>query len=150
MLDDPLLLSIFRQGRFVSFDEKKSVLTLAFPKNVSFFNELLENTAQVWQKELCVLFGDQAQLVPLFNDEPTSPVAMPSGQVTSNQHEKNPPQFKAEKKSFPQKTRTFSPSPKRSFEVTINVSDKATWGKANLLLQAFPGTMTEIKGDDYA
>jgi DNA polymerase III subunit gamma/tau len=147
-LDDPLLLSIFRQGRFVAFDDQKKVLVLAFPNNVAFFNELLEDTAPAWQKELHEVFGIHAKLTAQFNDKPKSGSSLSVREVPSSRQEKSV-QAQSTSKNVAQRSGSV-PVPRKSLEVRVNVSEISTWEKAQLLLQTFPGTMTEVKGDDYA
>lgn len=131
-LDDPLLLSILKQGRVTSFDESHKTVTLSFAKNFTFFKELIEKAEPVWQPKFQALYGHDARLVAQFNEE-SKISSVPPISASPIGGDK-----------------VFLNRDKNIVTKSLDVSDKETWKKANLLLQAFPGTITEVKGDDNA
>ncbi len=152
-LDDPLLLSIFKQGRFITCDEKTMAVTLAFPQNFTFFNEMIENTRNAWQAAFQELFGQQTKLIVQFDDAPKETVSMQTN-VSAVTALPSPNSVPKPARPTYQK---FNPVPakrpvnrfKQVAEVKVNVSDKEKWVKAQLLLTTFSGTVVEARKDDY-
>lgn len=113
---DPMLISVLRQGEFVSFTDL--VLRVRFPKKFVFYQELLVNNRTVWQPIVEQVFGANTLLVPDFSGE----------QVT-------------ETRPTPQ-TRE-SESPTRNNPVSnIDLSDSTRWPLTKTLLDVFPGKIT--------
>ncbi len=151
-LDDPLLFSIFKQGRFVACDEKTMAVTLAFPQNFTFFNEMIENTRDAWQTAFQELFGQQTKLITQFDDAPKETVSM---QANASMTDSSLPNAvpKPAKPTYQKFNPVSAKRPVNRFrqavEVKVDVSDKEKWDKAQLLLATFSGTIVEAREDDY-
>lgn len=162
-LDDPLVVSIFKQGTFKEATTES--ITVSFPENVSFYADLLENSRNGWQRLLKEIFGDTVTLNALFDGQARplavrhqpanrparqAPVKTVEKQVTTsapkNNIEKKPAggYRQGYQKSFEKK------QIKKVQETPIDVSDEATWKKAHIILKVFPGTVVEIPKDEHA
>ncbi len=65
-LNDPLVVSIFKQGTLSMHDEQAKTLEIIFSQDLLFFQEWLENTQKVWQPTITRFFGEGTLLVPHF------------------------------------------------------------------------------------
>jgi len=151
VLDDPLVLSVFKQGVFIAHQAEE--VTVSFPENLSFFNELIENTANTWKPLLAEIFGPQVKMVVSFNGQAKAmnveqPKVEQTKQVAPSTRPM-PEQRQSYKQSFAQK-RSFTKPKKKSIERAIDVSDEVKWKKTNIILKVFPGTVTEIPKDGHA
>lgn len=153
-IDDPLITSIFRRATFVQY--QKNSVTIRYSQNLHFFKDMLESTQQIWLSELHKVFGASSQLVTLFDGRATDEALEKSvekkkdmPEVRTTYEEKKVSSLSKNesfKKSY-QKYRTKEKSPKS--EKKIDVSDTTTWQKTHLILNVFPGTVTEIIEDAH-
>jgi len=65
-LDEPLLVSIFKQGKACAYDKTLARLDVAFSKSHLFFGELLSETRPLWDPLLKKAYGAEVVLNPLF------------------------------------------------------------------------------------
>lgn len=152
-IQDPLLLSVFRQGTLLSIDHEKNNLAVQFPKELSFFQSLITDSEQIYKKLLKELFAKDFSLRTEFSGE-SKPVAVQPVTlkipVTIPQEQPKvvpaPKKHFAEKQSFgsryPMKKKSEPQLPR---EPIVDVSDVQRWQMTNLLLKYFPGTVTEIQ-----
>jgi len=155
--DDPLLLSIFKQGTFQSFDPVTHTVTLLYQKDRSFFADVLTEHKKDWLPTLQVVFGSRATLHTVFTTEITKEPIITVTQTRPEQSPLNskgetPVQHRATQKEMLYKQTTPTTSTKRGTFINrtskIDISDRNKWHYANLLQSVFPGTITEIeKGD---
>lgn len=149
ILHDPLLSSIFKQGTLVSYDAQTKIMTVDFPKQLTFFSDIIESTSNQWKPLFEQIVGQAIQLVPQFNlvkaaqvptvitpkitkpATPTAPVAKPV--------EKPKTQYQ------PYGQRTTRPAALILNEPKIDVSNSAQWPQVNVVLLHFPGTVTQIR-----
>lgn len=151
-LDDPLINSVFQQGRFVKCDASSNELEIAFAKEFSFFNEWLENSTALWKPIIAEQFGMQVQFKPLFIDDQKQIVqtnTAPASTTPVIQQSKNEPHATSAVKrtTMPQKY-PVSPTKKIIKQSAIDVSDKQKWPTANMLLSYFPGTIVQVQEFD--
>jgi DNA polymerase-3 subunit gamma/tau len=157
-LDDPLVNSLFKHGRFVQFDEQTKLLEVAFGKDFIFFQDWLNSTQKLWQPLVEEQFGAGVQFTPHFIDEPQSntpvPVAapkvaavaqVPTPKITSAQSsnamvKKTPATGEFKNYSYEKKQSKPVAALKR-----FDVSDKEKWKKAHIVLQLFPGIISEVQ-----
>ncbi len=156
-LDDPLVNSLFKQGRFIRFDEQTKIVEVAFGKDFIFFQDWFATTQKLWQPLLDEHFNVAVQFTPQFIDEPSSsvvsPVAAPKPvAVTPPIHvQKSNPQPQPALKKTPAapEFKNYSYEKKQSKPVApikrFDVSDKDKWKKAHLVLQIFPGIISEVQ-----
>lgn len=146
-LKDPLLNSIFKQGVFLHYDEGSSSLDVSFLKEFVFFKEWLENTETVWLPLLKKIFSETVLFNPLFTRA-----------EKSNHDEKREGSVKSKNKAVEKKDNiikkgVFQPVKKtRNMSYrhsNIDVSDSDTWKKTHMVLQYFPGTVSEIAGKQH-
>lgn len=169
--NDPLLLSIFKQAVFQSFDQNTQIITLLFQKDRNFFADLLTENRQDWLPIIRPIFGDSAVIVPIFSAE--SPVqqslnSKKAGQEQSVFFEGASTQSKPpmsvqetrlavevqEKRAFYKSVSATANSyfnrglVSNKFGKVVDVSDRTKWSYAHLLQSVFPGIITEFeKGD---
>lgn len=133
---EPLLVSIFKQGSAVSY--RDGLLTVSFPRELSFFTDVLASTKLVWMPLLTQVYGSVVELVPQFDG--THAAGLPSsapqrvGEQSSAVIHPEPVQQHVALK------RTNGEPVAR--EVAIKNTDE--WPVAARLLEAFPGTLTKI------
>lgn len=150
LLEDPLLTSIFKQGKLQPIGESKAI-DVVFAKELSFFKDLLHESQAVWMPLLIKVFNnEQAQLNPLFTaqkevkvvkTEEKNRVALPQKINDMAQVSALPVQTK---KNWYKKTVSPSYALQGS---ALDVSNGEHWKKTHILLRYFPGTVTEIKGN---
>jgi len=134
-LNDPLLSSIFKNGRFVQFKQKTGVLEITFSKEFVFFKESLDVAVATWLPVLQQIFSDNVVFTPHFTNE-HKPIAKTTSSISSL--------------ASPQASRRPYHTAKKinlgAQDKQIDMSDTIKWKKANMLLQSFPGRLSEIKG----
>lgn len=137
---DPLLSSIFKQGRYAGFDEGTSTLTLLFAKEFAFFNEMLESSAAVWKPLLASLIGKTINVNAVFQEGEQRP-AVDKVPLAAQPHKQESAPAKPEYRKIIEKKVTPDQS--------IDTADKEQWKKATLLKTMFSGTIQELpKGSD--
>jgi len=154
--NDPLVTSIFTQGSCGLFDATTKKLTVIFAKEFSFFSEWIENTRSVWQPVLDEFFNTGVQLQSQFSAVSQTKAAAAIAKAL--QVKVQPQAATFEKRTVPQATPNQKPTYFKSNyqrtsrstipvlkESMIDVSDVQAWPKASLLLQQFPGTITQIQ-----
>jgi len=156
-LNDPLIISIFKQARIIYNAELSDQLDIEFTKDLEFFKNWLEDTKQAWLPLLQKVYSKEVILNPLFTGmkkESTKirhiPVPQQKIQQPVIQSAKKAPIER--KKTNMYKANTWKKRVRRvpqRVETVVDVSDEAVWKKANLLLQNFPGTVTETYEHAY-
>lgn len=126
-LNDALIISVFKQARFVSFNSENSTVEIAFAKNLTFFKESLEESVNLWKGILDNAFGINVKCLFNFNDIP----------VTNNKVA--PDIIKTEKANNSQEKSSHANN------AEIDLSDSTKWSKTNSLLKIFPGKVMPIK-----
>lgn len=152
ILHDPLLSSIFKQGSLISYDAQKKVMAVDFPKQLTFFSDIIESTSNQWKPLFEQILGHPVQLTPQFtlikeSAEPTvvvtpkvvAPVVTPV--VTAKPVEKPKNQYY---QPYAQRNNVRSSTVILN-EPKIDVSQSAQWPQVNMVLQHFPGTVTQIR-----
>jgi len=161
--DDPLVYSIFKQARLDSFDQ--GGVHLAFSKEVTFFQELIEQTRLVWQPLLEKVFGT-ISLKTLFSDEKPSIPVLQNARVTNTSAHSNSPEFARQRPegqrpggqrpegqrqggSTPNAVRGRSWTAKSARviaekKIRVDVRDRSVWPKVHDVLQHFPGIVYEV------
>ncbi len=154
-LNNPLLLSVFRQGTISTYDGVAKRLDIEFSKEHAFFKDWLDDSMPHWSPLLKQSFSDDIVLNPLFIGTQATkgqPVHNASAQQKVLSH-KETIQNRPEAMDT-RSTKTYAYSTQRSLtsthtrmgkETVIDISDGAMWPKANLLAHYFPGTITEVK-----
>jgi DNA polymerase III subunit gamma/tau len=152
-LFDPLLSSVFKQGRYGGFDTVTNTLTVIFAKEFTFFNEMLENSSNVWKPLLASLIGRQINVNAVFQEgEHKGASAEKSQPVVYNKELNNQKQSTQvhQPKQLYEKNIEKKPMPQRVLQeaskaTTIDTSDKEQWKKATLLKSLFSGTIQELQ-----
>jgi len=151
LLHDPLLTSIFKQGVVDSYDPQSEIIRIAFPKQLTFFSDLIQSTKPQWQPLLEQIRGKRVEIEPLFTRE-----ALPGEKQTPVMH-KSPPLTTVQKTAIasePRKVFTKSTSYRPQAqsmpinnEQRLDVADAQAWPQAALLLKYFPGTITQLRDE---
>ncbi|HEX2978158.1 MAG TPA: DNA polymerase III subunit gamma/tau [Candidatus Babeliales bacterium] len=153
-LDDPLLISLFKQARFISFEQESGKLEVAFGKDFIFFQERIENTKAVWKPIIELSFGAQVQFHPSFIDHSVEiaapkPVApkqpMPTAQQSARPQAA--PQSAAPQNQWQQRRNSYEKKTVKPTERVkpFDVSDREQWKKAHRILETFPGIISEVQ-----
>lgn len=147
-LNDPLVISIFKQGVDEKYDAATGSLEIAFPQDLIFFKEWLENTKKLWQPLLNQFFGENAHLTAHFTQVSTKerpikvshakvpPMAVPVTAMPTQ------PVQQVSKPVAPSISQQKNVSEKRAPAAKPLIPDKENWSKSHLLSQLFPGTLT--------
>lgn len=147
-LDDPLIMSIFKQATFVAYDTTSNQVQVTFGKGCTFFQDLLDNSKTAWFKVLEQHFAPQVTFVPAFTDEqqPTARVQkvepMPVKDIVpekTQQRVATPAQQTA--------PRPYSPYHKKKAvnELPLDIQDTQKWQKTHMVLSYFPGTVSKVQ-----
>ncbi len=140
-LNDPLLASIFKQGRFVSFDEASGNLELHFAKDFSFFKERLDSTITLWKPLLQKIFGQRVQCNAHFIEEQKN-----IGSDAPDKKMETP--MPVGQKNSTAKTVVDNFIAKKDHRKESGVNN-STSEKAAMLLKIFPGSITEIPKEHH-
>lgn len=154
-LDDPLVASVFKQGRFVDFDVQTRNIKLEFSKDFAMFEDMLLQAKKQWQPLLQEIFKGPANLVISYQESKANGIKKENVPV---KEVKQPIVEKVEKpivtKAVYKKEFVQGPLKKnftknnKSFEKVIEVQDKDMWKKTNLVLEFFPGTVLELQREE--
>lgn len=143
LLGEPLLLSIFKQAKMKPENETKGLFQILLPKELSFFQDVLTETHAVWHPLLCSALGKKVTIEFIFEESSNAParqkVVHPAVVIEKKKA------FEAKPAWTPNKNFVKPTYPVKKKEPSIDVSDIAKWPLANLLLQQFPGTITDIR-----
>lgn len=157
-LGDPLVLSIFKQGRFVGFDAVSARVTLAFSKEFLFFQDWLADTKSLWQKPMQEVFTENVTCVPQFLDNeklpesavqavvvPRPKVIMPERSSSSHGQSQHQDGNRQAPRAFNSFARQKTMPARGPLEERVDVSDTQRWATATMLLNYFPGTITKVQ-----
>jgi len=155
-LNDPLLSSIFKNGKFVSFNKETGDLAIEYLRQFSFFKDSFEETKSSWLPLMQQNFSQNVQFKPLFEGEGPVKVSAKSRvsaqkieATTSNKSNNSTSSYQKAPQNLYRASRNNVKSNKASvFEQKgklVDVSDVATWKKANALLKYFSGSVREIQ-----
>ncbi len=148
-LNDPLMSSIFKQGRVVQFDATSGKLTVAFAKKLSFFSDWLLETHAVWQPLLTARFGQNTTLDSHFTDQDSDANTTIASSVPAAQKVLPEPVAARPVNNYKNKPSLYTPRASHHItqpkEQRFDVSDVSRWPMANVLLRYFPGTITQVQ-----
>lgn len=150
ILHDPLLSSIFRQGTLVSYDAQKRLLTVDFPKQLTFFSDIIESTQMQWMPLFEKVLGQTVQLLPQFNQVKVAAEAIAVSTPKINAPVITPVPAKKPIEKPKNQYQPYGQRAARSTTVILNepkidVSNRAQWPQVNMILQHFPGSVTLIR-----
>jgi len=163
LLDDPLISSLFKQARFINYDQRDKKITIEFAKDLILFKDWLDSSRAVWQPVVNKAFGCDILLEPQFTginkvdkqskqigghahqQEQQRPCAVIKPQTVQYNKEKTP-QSPGQEQFFGGQNykKKVMISPQKN-EVRLDVSDEGQWQVASMLLRHFPGVITEIR-----
>lgn len=153
ILHDPLLSSIFKQATLTGFDKQARVLTAEFPKELTFFADLIESSKTQWQPLFEQVVGSSVEIKPVFVKESApkkievttiiKPVQAAQAHVA--QQPKQSVAGEGYKKSYNGSRFNRSAMPGKINEPRVDISESSLWPQAQMLLQYFPGTITQIR-----
>jgi DNA polymerase-3 subunit gamma/tau len=120
-LNDPLLASILKQGRFMQADATGAIWQIGLSKEMVFFQDTLTKTADLWQAALLKICEKAITLEFCFVDQKSSvPASTPKNVKQPEQQQ---------------------PVGKKN----LDLHDAAKWDTTHTLLRMFPGTVSELK-----
>jgi DNA polymerase-3 subunit gamma/tau len=144
MTQDPLVISVFKQGTSVLSQLAHNKLIIKFGSNLTFFKEWLERTKGIWQPLLAKHFGENIHLETEFTNPPVA--AQVPRQAQKPQNEQHVKSAAVGQIKSTQQPKFVSATVSKEKERAININDSAQWPKAQTLLKIFPGTVTYIEG----
>ena len=157
-LSDPMLQSIFKQGKFSSYDQETNEITVVFEREAGFFTDWLKDTKSTWIILLETAFGKGANLKPLFGQvqhevKSSTSIARPMVRsVTQSEYKvekQSEVQSGVKKDTFTKSGGSGRPAPQEMHkEIAIDVSDENKWQKANFLKEMFGGSVVAIQEDE--
>ncbi len=143
-LNDPLVASIFKQGKLLSYDKESGNLQVSFPGELNFFSEQLDSSKKIWQPFLATIFDDNIKFSPVFDkqQEKKSPAntinnsGAAGATISANNltGTENKPVISA----------NSGATQKKQLSNLIDVIDKQKWQKTHNILSVFPGKITQI------
>jgi len=160
-LNDPLLYSIFKQAKFISYELDKRQIFVELSKDFILFQEWLEGSRATWQLLLRKVFAVEVilniqftgtQKVEVSNkkqkNDSNSPAELVSASIVQQSKEKQVPS-KTPDYSYANR---YNAKPANNFgtalyksESRVDVSDANVWQNASVLLRHFPGVITEMR-----
>lgn len=148
ILHDPLLSSIFKQGTMTGFDKQAQIITAEFPKELTFFADLIESSKHQWQPLFEQVVGSLIEIKPLFVKESvskkTETAVIQPVKVSEIVAQSKPAENY--KKTYTGPSRFNRTIPNKTInESRLDVSDGLLWPQAQLLLKHFPGTITQVR-----
>jgi DNA polymerase-3 subunit gamma/tau len=152
-ITNPLLLSVLQRGVLVDAIAESHEVIVNFPKDMQFFSEVVQHHTAEINAFLHTKYGRPMQFKALFVESKVSidapvvsSVRVRSGQPAALSQESR---VRVEPSNYPQK-KAFYQAPKKEVvssydETSIDVSDKNSWKKTHMILEFFPGHITEIR-----
>jgi DNA polymerase III subunit gamma/tau len=128
-LRDPLVTSLFKQGKLIAWDEQGKI-EVVFPAKFAFFNDMLASTEFVWKKSMQKIAGCPVTFISSFSE-----------MVEEKKIDQNQPLRALPYREKPSVTLS-SPLKKQGVKV-LDVQDKEHYPQAHALLKLFPGTVYE-------
>lgn len=142
VLKDPLLESIFKQGTLLSYNSTQRTLAVDFPKELTFFSDIIQTTQEQWQPLFEHILKVKVSIVATFTKTvPQKATPVNHKEVKTQEVSIRPAAVTSSaKKVYPKTSLRFSLQEKK-----VDVSNTTQWPLANLLLQHFPGTITQVR-----
>jgi DNA polymerase-3 subunit gamma/tau len=154
--DDPLVLSVFKQGSFIVHEDGH--VHVVFAEHLSFFKELIDQTRGTWQPLLSARFGINSTLKPEFKGasvrqhnskqaaQPVTPLSESAAHISASRFEKQT----SSRSDVQQPRMSVQPVRQRiesqhSVGPRIDLKDPERFKKVKALLTVFPGSVTEEK-----
>ena len=148
-VNDLLLISIFKQARFIAHDAEKNTVEIAFGKDLVFFKEWIDDTQAVWQPLFHAHFPVNTQLESLFTDVSgyVQAAAVPVPVKKNEPVVRKEPSPSGSPAQYEKRTYGARPSHNPVFRKThvIDISDKEQWKNTHTVLHYFPGVIIEAK-----
>ena len=166
LLNDPLITSVFKQGRFIGYDTTIHHVSIELSKDFVLFKELLDKNECLWQSILKNIFSQEAILKTHFtgahkseqivrhkaNDPAYAHASSPIQDKQYMQQQKSPATSLRSQEQFHHGGNRYNSAKPIHHSVAlnkndfrINVSDEAVWKKTSMLMRHFPGVVTEIR-----
>ena len=139
-LNDPLVVSIFKQGVFSVHDEQTQRVEIIFSQSLLFFKEWLDTTQKIWLPVIKRFFGENTVVIPHFTGAPTERTKIQAAPVQAVQATRDVQPAPIEKTKAPSKPKAAQN--KEVPERVVTITDPEKWQKAQTLLRVFPGTLT--------
>jgi hypothetical protein len=167
-LDEPLLVSIFQQVQFARFEPELNLVSIDLDQNLSFFQDIIQDQRLVWLPKLQAVFGEHMSLeinlvhqaalpeliAPVVNSSTMDPgVAnldhIASENITFGSAIENLNNNKLIKVTASSVASVHSnlnnPGAVSKYgNKTLDFANQARWPKVKLVLDFFPGTLSEI------
>lgn len=147
-INDPLVGSLFKQARFVTYASDTHKVSVELSKDFILFKERLDSSQVLWQPLLREFFSPQALLdiqftgaqrvVEVGSKKQKSDEIIKEKKPVSSQPQE---QFRGGNRYNTQKVTAVSPYKN---ELRIDVSDESRWKTASMLVRHFPGIITEM------
>ena len=140
-LNDPLLASIFKQGKFIKIDLPNMKLQVQFSQGLKFFEEKLNSMTKVWQPIIERVFGQKLDLEAIYIETPIANIQ--AEPLTEKPVQVNTSKIIAEKKI---EKVILKPVILKQID-KLDIQDKEKWKLTNMILDVFPGTVNQIENN---
>lgn len=171
-LDEPLLVSIFQQVQFAKFKLELNLVSIDLDQNLSFFKDIIQDQRLVWLPKLQAVFGEHMSLeinlvhqaalpeliVPVVNSSAVGAGVADLGNIVfdniasgavenlnSNLSNNNKLiKIAAGSVASVSSNLNNSGAVSKYTNKTLDFANQARWPKVKLVLDFFPGTLSEI------
>jgi DNA polymerase III subunit gamma/tau len=150
-IQDPFLLSIFTQAKFIKQDSEKKVVVISLSNNSTFFTDKIKDSENLWMAAFKQAFdGYTGFNFQVSKNPPPSPTKPSSIHTTTPDRQINRPTTPpppprggyaptVRKQGFSSRGKNFE-----NVEY-VNISNIEQWPKANLITKYFPGKIRKGK-----
>lgn len=153
---DPLLQSIFKQAQFKEYDAVSAQVIVIFAREATFFASWIQDTKAMWESVLREHFGAEATLKLSFEGSKIETLPVKKQDMVG---QKEALSTGPEKAPVVQKTAGFGTYKNTQSrvekqgssikkELLVDISDTQKWQKAQMLKEAFGGSIVEVPGDE--
>jgi len=147
-INDPLLISIFKQAQLLENEHTIETLKVAFSKELKFFSDWLDDTEHLWRPLLEKHFGVNIKLDALFVLEKKVADAKKMNTISLATPVKQPPvevKEPVQKKWQPNIRKKQHYQPKQSLGRKVSGDDLSKLVYASMMLRHFPGDVYELQ-----
>lgn len=150
-LDDPLVMSVFKQARFIRFEESSSRVYVGFAPHMTFFKDLLGNVKESWHAVFKTVFGSSAILEASFDEQNSirEQVVASEVPVLKKLQQQRAPVLEVPKKpnAYQQQKSSARIKEDQRKGAVLSKVNKESWPKAHQVLTYFPGVLTQLAED---
>ncbi len=152
-MDEPLLVSILQQVQFARFKPELNQVWIDLDQSLSFFKDIIQDQRLVWLPKLQAVFGEHMSLeinlvrqvvipelvAPVVNSGAMGSKIIDLAQINSENIVSG-----AIKNLNSNNLSNINIAVSKHNNKTLDFTNQARWPKVKLILDFFPGTLSEI------